>query len=60
MAKIIVTYTAQFQGQIEIDTDQYEGMDIEDILSEMTHEQLFAGCETDISTDVEDVETLDQ
>jgi hypothetical protein len=35
-------------------------MDIEDILSEMTHEQLFAGCETDISTDVEDVETLDQ
>lgn len=56
MAKIIISYTAQFQGSVEVDTDDYEDFDPEDVIYAMTHEQLFGGCETDISLDVDSVE----
>ena len=59
MAKKLIYFTAQFQGSIEIDTDDYDkSYTPDDIIHNMTHEQLFAACETDLSIDVDLVETV--
>jgi hypothetical protein len=59
MAKKLIHFTAQFQGSIEVDTNDYEDWSDDDIISDMTHEQLFAACETDLSLDVDHVEAAE-
>ena len=54
MAKKLIHFTAQFQGSIEVDIAR--GETAEDIINNMTHEELFAACETDLSLDVDYLE----
>jgi len=56
MAKVLVSFTAQYQGCIELDVP--EGDDVEDILYDQTHQALFAACETKIAMDIFNVEEI--
>lgn len=57
MAKKLITFTATFSGSIEFDTKDYDkSYTIDDIICSMTHEQLFAACETDLNPEVTSVE----
>jgi hypothetical protein len=57
MAKKLITFNATFQGTIEIDTDDFDSSyDMEDILCRFSNEELFAGCETDLSPEIIDIE----
>ena len=58
MAKKLITFSAMFEGSIEIDTQDYPGYSMEDILLNLSHEELFAGCESDLSPELIRVESI--
>ena len=52
--KRLVQFTAVFSGSVEVDADEYDSdWTADDILATMTHEQLFAACETDLDLTVD-------
>ena len=57
--KRLIHFTAQFQGSIEIDMEEYKGWSDEDIIADLDHQTLFAACETDLSLDVDQVEEME-
>lgn len=59
--KRVIHYNCIFQGSVEVDVpdDELADFDPQDHLDFMTNQELFAGCETTLSPELEHMETTE-